>query len=453
MSQSCRSTLNRLVSIVALVLLASVTAPPASAQPAAPEPPPIDAANRAAIVEEILEALDATYIFAEVATSMAEHLRARLAAGEYDELDRVPEFADRLTEDLQSVSKDRHLRVRWDPDRPPAEPDPEDDARRQAQYEQRAREDNYCFRKVERLTGNVGLVKLDCFAPAELGGATAVAAMNFLAHVDALIFDLRDNGGGSPSMIQLITSYLVEETTHLNSFYIRETDETEQFWTPAYVDGEILADVPVWVLTSRRTFSGAEEFSYNLRHLERATLVGETTGGGAHPVRTHWIDGFPIRMSLPYGRAVNPITGTNWEGTGVEPHVAVAADEAFDVAYTAALEELAERSEMPAEKTRLAFLAETLKLRRSPVELAAEDLQAYVGTYGPRVVRLAEGRLTYRRGEGRERLLLPVGGDRFLLDGMDGFRLRFERDEQGAVIRIVGLYDDGRQEPNDRSEP
>ena len=214
---------------VALCLAAS---PPAAAQPAPPEPPTLSAADRAAIIDDIAAKLDATYIFAETAAAMGEHLRAQLAAGAYDELVSLPDFTRRLTEDLQSVSNDRHLRVGWDPNPPPAEPDPEDRERRRAVFEERMRTDNYCFRKVERLNGNVGLLKLNCFAPAELGGATAVAAMNFLAHVDALIFDLRDNGGGSPSMIQLLTSYLVAEPTHLNSFYIRESDETRQFWTP-----------------------------------------------------------------------------------------------------------------------------------------------------------------------------------------------------------------------------
>src|SRR5262249_6744024 len=149
---------------------------------------------------------------------------------------------------------------------------------------------------------------------------------------DAIVFDLRQNGGGSPEMIRFLTSYLFEAPTHLNDMVDREGKTVEEWWTTKDVPGRRpKTDVPVYVLTSQRTFSGAEEFSYNLKNLKRATLVGETTGGGAHPVRGEQLnDRFAIR--IPFMRACNPITKTNWEGTGVEPDVKVPAAEALDKA-------------------------------------------------------------------------------------------------------------------------
>jgi hypothetical protein len=299
---------------------------------AQPAPPAVDAKDRAAIFDDISAALNEVYVFPDVAKKMDEHVRRQLAGGSYDRLDSLDAYARRLTADLQAVSHDLHLRVSWEPE-PPADaaqgPTAEE---RQARIAAQIRRDNYCFRKVERLAGNVGYLKLDCFAPAELGGGTAVAAMSFLAGSDALIFDLRDNGGGSPSMIQLLSSYLLAgDPTHLNSFYVRKGDRTEQFWTHAWVPGTRLPEVPVFVLSSDRTFSAAEEFTYNLKNLKRATIVGEQTGGGAHPVNRHRVKGYPLVVSLPFGRAVNPITGTNWEGTGVEPDVKVTAPEALAV--------------------------------------------------------------------------------------------------------------------------
>jgi len=145
---------------------------------------------------------------------------------------------------------------------------------------------------------------------------------------------LRYNGGGAPSMIQLISSYFFAERKHLNSFYVRASDSWEHFWTQEEVQGPKLVDVPIFILTSGRTFSAAEEFTYNLKNMERATIVGETTGGGAHPVNGRNFDfgTFTITMSVPYGRAVNPTTGTNWEGVGVVPDIAVPADQALDKA-------------------------------------------------------------------------------------------------------------------------
>ncbi|HEX2162516.1 MAG TPA: S41 family peptidase, partial [Thermoanaerobaculia bacterium] len=252
--------------------------------------------------------------------------------------------------------------------------------------------------------------------------------------------------------IQLLSSYLFAEPTHLNSFYIRRGDRTEQFWTQAHVDGRRMAEVPVYVLTSRRTFSAAEEFTYNLRNLERATIVGETTGGGAHPVEAHAIEGYPVRAMVPFGRAINPVTGTNWEGTGVAPHVEVPADQALDRAHRLALETLAEKAVDPDQRRELAWTAAMLADRAKTVELSAAELAAYAGSYGPRIVEVEGGRLVYRRGEGARHPLHPVGGDAFLVGELDDFRVRFDRDASGRVVALVGLYLDGREEPSPRGE-
>lgn len=430
--------------------LAASMALPALAQP--PAPPTITAQDRAAIIDEISAALNDVYVFPETAKKMEEHVRAQLKSGAYDRLGRLDEFTQKLTEDLQSVSRDLHLRVVFAPDPPGGEsggPTPE----QQARYEAQLRRDNYCFRKVERLAGNVGYLKLDCFAQADLGGSTAIAAMSFLSGSDALIFDLRDNGGGSPSMIQLLISYLLEgEPTHLNSFYIRKGDRTEQFWTNAWVPGKRMPGVPVFVLTSGRTFSAAEEFTYNLKNLKRATLIGETTGGGAHPVDFHRVKGYPVGVSLPFGRAINPISGTNWEGTGVEPDVKVPMAEALEVAHARALAAVAEKVTDPDHKASLDFARGVLEDRRKPVSLSAAELQAFAGTYGPRNITVEDGALWYQRGKGRKMRMLPVGQDRFLVGDLDDFRIRFERDAGGKVVRLVGLYPDGSEEPNPRGE-
>ena len=182
-------------------------------------------------------------------------------------------------------------------------------------------------------SGRISALKKD------LTGSTAVAAMNFLSNVDAIIFDLRENGGGDPKMIALISTYLFGKRTHLNDLWERKGDATDQYWTLPYVPGKRLEDKPVCVLTSKQTFSGAEEFSYNLKNLKRATLVGETTGGGAHPVSGHRIDDH-FMIGVPFARAINPISKTNWEGKGVEPDVKVTASDALTTAEKLALEKV-----------------------------------------------------------------------------------------------------------------
>jgi len=163
--------------------------------------------------------------------------------------------------------------------------------------------------------------------------------MNFLANVDAAIFDLRENGGGDPKMVQTVASYLFDKPTHLNDLYNRKDDKTTQYWTLPYLPGSRLVDQPAYVLTSKRTFSGGEEFCYDLKTQKRATLVGETTGGGAHPVAGHRINDH-FMIGVPDSRPINPVTKIDWEGTGVTPDVSVNAEDALETAEKLATEKI-----------------------------------------------------------------------------------------------------------------
>jgi C-terminal processing protease CtpA/Prc len=163
--------------------------------------------------------------------------------------------------------------------------------------------------------------------------------MNFLAHTDALIFDLRENHGGDPNMVELMVSYLFPRSTHINDLTNRHDNETHQYWTLPWVPGPRFIHQPVYVLTSHETFSGGEEFTFDLKTQKRATIVGETTGGGAHPMQVmpageHFIVG------VPFGRPINPVTKGDWEGTGVEPDVKVSAEDALAAAEKLAAEKL-----------------------------------------------------------------------------------------------------------------
>ncbi len=260
---------------------------------------------------------------------MDEALRAHQQRGDYDAVTDGDAFAALLTNQLQEVSHDKHLRVSYSPYKLPA--DQNGPSQDEARFRQQLERTNCGFEKVEILPRNIGYLKFNLFGDPAFCGATAIAAMNFLAHVDAVIFDLRENGGGNPEMIALISTYLFDKPTHLNDLYNRKENATTQYWTLPFVPGNRLADKPAFVLTSKATFSGAEEFTYDLKNLKRATIVGETTGGGAHPVAGHRIDDH-FMIGVPYARAVNPISKTNWEGTGVKPDIPVKASEALNAA-------------------------------------------------------------------------------------------------------------------------
>lgn len=292
----------------------------------------IDAAMRDEVIDGAITKLRELYVYEETADAMAQAIDRRRQRGEYDSITSGPEFAELLTTHLREVSHDLHLRVQFSPvatPRPTADGD--DDPAARERYRRQMARMNCGFEKAEILPNNIGYLKFNMFADPGVCGPTATAAMNFLEHVDALVVDMRTNGGGAPAMVAYVTSYLFDEPTHLNDLYERATNTTRQWWTLPHVPGERLAEQPVYVLTSRRTFSGAEEFSYNLKSLGRATIVGETTGGGAHPVRGEWLNE-QFTIGVPFARAINPVTKTNWEGTGVEPDVDVPADQALEKA-------------------------------------------------------------------------------------------------------------------------
>ena len=435
-------------------------AAPGSASAATPAPLPqrpivplLDAPARAAIVDSIAQSLVDGYIFPDVAEEMSLHLRSRLEAGAYDTIGTVPAFTESLSSELRGLSRDKHLRVLYlNPDAPDSAPGLTEAERERRKVEE-GRRRNFGFQRVERLEGNVGYLDLRSFHDAKYAGETAAAAMNLLANADAILFDLRQNGGGEPNMVQFLLSYLFDRPTHLNDFAMRPGTRVRQYWTLPDVPGVSLTGVPAYVLTSGATFSAAEEFAYDLQSYRRAVIVGEVTGGGAHMMRTVRFSSLHVGLGLPFARAVNPNTGTNWEGRGVTPDVIVPADQALTTAHLAALTRLREAEADPDRRETLEWIRTGVAAKERGVRLEPAAARAYAGSYGPRRITLDGGALFYQR-EGRARMrLVPAGGDLFLVEGMEGFRVSFQRDAAGRVTGITGLYEDGHTDENPRSDP
>ena len=324
------------------VILSVALSWPGPIQASGPSPDStIDARTRVRVIQGVLQRLREGYVFPDKATAMEHAIQGRVLKGEYDTIVNPSVLAERLTRDLRSVTHDRHLRVVYDKggvqdEGPGGEPSPAD----QSQRMNYARRINWGLTRADRLDGNIGYLQIRTF---DFDGSTVdtvlAAAMSFLAHTDALIIDVRDNGGGDPTYVAAVCSYLMRPGTLINKFYWRPQNRWDEFKTRRVSGRSYGISKPVYVLTSDGTFSGAEEFAYDMQTQKRGEIVGDTTGGGAHPGGLRRVTE-KFGVWVPSGRAVNPVTGKDWEGTGVIPDVPVASDEALRAAHVRALKRI-----------------------------------------------------------------------------------------------------------------
>ena len=335
-------------------LAALLAAQLAQAQPPTPPDTPIDAATRDAVVEQLARELDTRYVDVVRGAALARALRERVRSHAYDAIASAAALEQRLNADLATDSQDRHLHVEYSPDVFPlamadAKPDPQQAAFELAQMKRL----NYGFDSVQRLPFNIGYFKIDLLMPPAETAARFAAVMTLLQDTRALVIDLRENHGGEPPTVALLCSYLFDQRTHLNDIWHRSGNRTDEAWTSDKPDGPRYGTQrEVIVLTSHETFSAGEDLAYALKNLHRATLVGETTGGGAHPGDMRRL-GDHFAAFIPDSRSISPITHGDWEGAGVAPDVAVPADKALVEARRRLMRSFAAAEKNPRAKAHL----------------------------------------------------------------------------------------------------
>ena len=322
---------------LAMAVMARPTAPPH-------EPPQrdmtIDATVRARVVDSVIAQLDRAYVFPDQARAIGEDLRARLSHGDFDTVASGRKFAETLTGILQDRTHDKHLEVRYFEEAIKEGQDDGPSPEQQADEALHQKQVNYGFANVGRLRLNIGLLDLHAFGRPQGAADRIAAAMTLLGDTDALIVDLRECHGGDPETVMLAASYLFDRPTHLNDIYFRDENRTEERWTAASVPGKRYGQARrLYLLTSRETASGCEDFAYALKNAGRATLVGETTAGAAHAGSPRRVDAH-FMMFVPSGRPISPVTRGDWEGVGVMPDIETPAPKAVDAAQVAILKEL-----------------------------------------------------------------------------------------------------------------
>jgi len=402
----------------------------------------LTAGKRSAIIRKITEVFNEYYPLPDVAADMMKAVNQKQKKGEYDPFNNIAKFTAQLTDDLRSISKDFHIRVS------PYEKIPDDLL---AEIKLGSPDENYGFKKVELLTGNIGYLELLSFNNPKSAGPTAIAAMNFLAHCDALIIDLRLNGGGDEAMAQFLSSYFFEKSTHLTDSYIRKDDTTEQIWTQEWVPGPKMTNIPIYILLSRFSYSSSELFSYQLQQLGKAVIIGEKTRGGAHGVKYMSFPELSINLKVPYERDINPYSKTNYI-EGIVPDVASPSEKALIVANREAAKKLLKTEADKEKRYRLEWILAGCEVDLNPITLDDSALSEYAGTYNNVAITRECGKLFLQRsGKGKQELV-PMGDGLFKYQDPKEvqYRIRFKRDENGKVTALYDLDSDGDQYPEKR---
>ncbi len=287
------------------------------------------------VIDKLSELIQDLYIYPEIAKKTNAYLNKEYKDGAFDSCQDNQTFAIALTKAVQNINKDKHMRIMSN------EPYKATDNNLKEKAEQRMgqinnyRNYNHGYKALQLLEGNVAYLDLRGFSPLDRAKENADASMKLMSYSDAIIIDLTNNGGGDPSMVQYLCSYFFEKKVHLNTLFYREGNRTEEYWTLEKVEGKKMTDIPLFVMIGEKTFSGAEEFAYNMQTQKRAILIGQTSAGGANPGNTVGINEY-LAVFIPTGKAINPVTNTSWEGVGVYPEILTKKEETFDQALSLA---------------------------------------------------------------------------------------------------------------------
>jgi retinol-binding protein 3 len=420
----------------------------------------LDAATRALVIDTVVATLQHDYVDPDTGRRIAEHIRRRARAGAFNAHTDPMAFARSVTEELQSINHDQHLSLSFNmpmsmpQTAPPASSAPmpatgtpqpvvvmapPGGAADEAVRAQRA---NFGLRKLEILPGNIGYLQIEGFDAAAGSDSAIVGALNFLAHTDAIIIDVRRNRGGHGEMSHMLFSHFLGASP-VPTIRVRNrldgTDET--LHSLATVPGPRRTDVPLYVLTSRNTVSAAEEFAFVLRNQRRAILVGDRTLGAGHMNELKTV-GAGFTLSVSFARVTDPVTGAEWEQVGVQPHIQAAPEAALDVAQANALRAIASSASDPMRAAVLNRLADVAAARGAGLRATPEQLRTLPGAYtGGRRIEAQDGRLVYFGVNGATTELVPLGdgwfalndqkvkfeGTRMMVERPDGSRYEFER--------------------------
>jgi hypothetical protein len=408
------------------------------------------------LIDSLDNALHRWYVYQDKVDIMLTNVKKNFQSGDYSKIENRAELATQLFKDIQQAYNDGHFFIRYNPQLSEFLEAPIPDSVREQQGREKglneAKENNYGFRKTEILQGNVGYIRLDRFYRfIDEAKPTLDGTFRFVSNCRALIIDMRYNGGGTPDMVLQTQSYFFNEKTRMNDIIDSKNDTIKRWADPAVTNFKL--SMPLYVLTSRYTFSGAEDFAYGLQQVKRATVIGDTTGGGAHPSGEFSIgQGFVIR--IPTHRSFNLITKTDWEGTGVRPDVAVSSEEALTKAQVLIFTELLAKAKDEEEKQLFQWNLKSIEnkalltkqLQNENIKITKDALLKYCGYYvasdpndpsAPFAIILKENKIYRHFDDGYDDALVPVSTSKFVIDDESARTIEFEMNKDGEVSDLI----------------
>jgi hypothetical protein len=413
---------------------------------------PLNAKDTKRLVDSLAQQISKYYVQKDIAAKMSSYLKKRLKEGHYSNIPDPHTLAGLLTEDVLSIYHDEHFHVEYNPLLANEISGNIDDVPKMvAEKLQLERSKNFGFKKAELLNGNIGYLEISSFSRLNLySRATADAALKLLSNASALIIDLRYGVGGSPDMVNYILGKFFKERAHFTDIYIRSENATLPYWTTPDTTVSELSRIPVYILTSYKTFSAAEGLAYAMQTMKRATIIGEVTRGGAHTVTYRPLSaGFVT--DIPFGKAISPVTKKNWEKTGITPDIKVNSDVALETAEIKIFEKAFQTIKDSASIKNLKWQFDLLQSINHPLSLDTTTLLKFAGNYGPYTIRYNNGNLYYHKTGKATFQLLPMNQKSMRPKGNDTFVIMFYKNLLGNVTRLATMYDDGRTELADRT--
>lgn len=410
----------------------------------AQEVPKVTDKEKTEVINNLCLLVKNEYVFSETGILISKQIEENLKSGKYKSVKNIIQMCDVLTDDLQTISKDDHFTVGHSPDqvlRLQTKLSKTDSLEIEQIQIKGGKKYNFGFTELTILEGNVGYLNLTGFYPIKYSKETIASAMNFLSNAEAVILDLRNNRGGSIDMPPYLASYFLgEEKQTLLQFINRNNNVNDKTETTQQLEGKRLFGKPLYILTSNKTFSAAEAFIYPLKNRKIAITVGEITGGGANPIVAKVLNENFI-LGLPTYRPIDPLTGTNWERTGIKPDIETTADKAKETAHIKALENIALQSSNQDAK----WLVDIIRGKYNPVTVDTQTLQFYAGKYGIRTI-IYENNALYFQKQGQSKIkMTPISETTFMLENNTELKIAMVI-ESNKIKGFTKIYIDGTVE-------